>query len=169
LPKRVVLTLTFCNNSHRRAYFTLACGIFAPGSTVCGAGFMKRYDVRPSVRLSARCCKFAAVGPASRRYRSIAAAVACECGQCHAVSVRRPLNLLLFSFSWSGISHSYFCLGPTSHAVDGKPVECPLESYRKKIPESDITGRWHGARADTRHQSSVKLYNTSVSPAGLYV
>jgi len=54
---------------------------------------------RPSVRLSVRpsrgplehtrCCMFAAVGPARRRYRSIAAAAADECGQCHDVSVRR--------------------------------------------------------------------------------
>jgi len=31
---------------------------------------------------------FAAVGPAGRRYRSIAAAAAGECRQCHVVSVR---------------------------------------------------------------------------------
>ena len=41
-----------------------------------------------SVRLSHSaaaivCGGFAAVGPAGRRYRSIAAAAACECGQCH--------------------------------------------------------------------------------------
>jgi len=48
---------------------------------------------RPSVCLShsaaaRRCCKFAAVGPAAMKCRSIAAAAACECGQCHVVSVR---------------------------------------------------------------------------------
>jgi len=32
------------------------------------------------------------VGPAGRRYRSIAAAAASECGQCHVVSVRSELN-----------------------------------------------------------------------------
>jgi len=55
-------------------------------------------SVLPSVRSSvcpsmgppqqAQCCSFAAVGPAGRRYRSIAAAAASECGQCHVVSVR---------------------------------------------------------------------------------
>jgi len=35
-----------------------------------------------------RCCRFAAVGPAGRRYRSIVAAAAVECGQCHVVGVR---------------------------------------------------------------------------------
>ena len=55
---------------------------------------MKRYGVRPSVcpstdpRQQTRCCRFAAEGPAGRRYRSIGAAAACECGQCHVVSVR---------------------------------------------------------------------------------
>jgi len=44
---------------------------------------MKRYGVRPSVRLShspaaAACGGFAAVGPAGRIYRSIAAAAACS-------------------------------------------------------------------------------------------
>jgi len=45
---------------------------------------MKRYGIRPSV------CPtwFAAVGPADRRYRSIAAAADGEYGQCHVVSVR---------------------------------------------------------------------------------
>jgi len=45
-----------------------------------------------------RCCRFAAVGPAGRRYRSIAAAAAGECGQCHVVSVRRQLNTDLFIY-----------------------------------------------------------------------
>ena len=41
---------------------------------VCAAGFMKRYGVRPSVcpsmgpQQQTRCCRFAAVGPAGRRY-----------------------------------------------------------------------------------------------------
>jgi len=59
------------------------------------AGCMKRYCVRPSVRpqQQIRCCGFAAVRPAGRTYRSIAAAwsAACECGQCHVVSVRTEL------------------------------------------------------------------------------
>ena len=61
----------------------------------CGAEYLKRYDVRLSVCLpsmgpqhQAHCCRFAAVRPADRRYRSIAAAAAGECGQCHVVSVR---------------------------------------------------------------------------------
>ena len=67
--------------------------------TTRGAGSTKRYGVRPSVCLSVpawaqqqqqtRCCRFAAVSPASRRYRSITAAAAGECGQCHVVSVSR--------------------------------------------------------------------------------
>jgi len=64
---------------------------------------MQLSDVRPSVRLSVclsvclsnpaaarRCYEFAAVGPAGRRYRSIAAAAAGDCGQCHVVSVVVP-------------------------------------------------------------------------------
>jgi len=59
---------------------------------------MKRYGVRLSVCLSiclshspaaAVCGGFAAVGPAGRRYRAVAAAAAaCGGGQCHVVSVR---------------------------------------------------------------------------------
>jgi len=46
------------------------------------------------VRPQTRCCRFAAVGTAGRRYRSIvarqrSAAAAGECGQCHVVSVRK--------------------------------------------------------------------------------
>ena len=49
------------------------------------------------------CCRFAAVGPAERRYRSTAARrtaarrAAGECGYCHVVSVRRKLNTDLFA------------------------------------------------------------------------
>ena len=52
---------------------------------MCGAGSMKRCGVRSSLRSSmgplqqTRCCRFAAVGPAGRRCRSIAAAASC-CG-----------------------------------------------------------------------------------------
>ena len=59
---------------------------------------MKRYGVRRlSVCLSrssaaAACGGFAVVGPAGRRYQSIAAAAASSCGQCHVVSVRRQLS-----------------------------------------------------------------------------
>ena len=62
---------------------------------VCGAWFLKWYGVCPSVcgsmgsQQQSGCCRFAAVGPAGRRYQSIAAAVADECGQCHAVSICR--------------------------------------------------------------------------------
>ena len=62
-------------------------GIISTVRVVYGAGSVKRYGVRPSV--CPCCCRFAAVGQAGSIYRSIAAAVACECGQCHAVSVRR--------------------------------------------------------------------------------
>jgi len=42
---------------------------------------MKRYGVRPSVRPSV--CPSMAIRRAGRRYRSIAAAAAGDCGQCH--------------------------------------------------------------------------------------
>jgi len=51
-------------------------------------------SVCPSVRLSV-CSRLAAVGPAGKRCRSIAAEGARaegECGQCHVVSVRRQLK-----------------------------------------------------------------------------
>jgi len=49
-------------------------GIGTAGN-VCGAGSMQLSGVRPSVSLShpataRRCCGFAAVGPAARRYQS---------------------------------------------------------------------------------------------------
>jgi len=68
---------------------------------VCGAGSVKRYGVRPSVRPTVcssmcpqqqtrskqqtRCCRFAVVSPAGSRYRSIAArlALSSKCKQCH--------------------------------------------------------------------------------------
>jgi len=64
------------------------------------------YDVHPSVcpsfslsqpgpQQETRCCRFAAVGPAGRRYRSIAAAAAGECGQCHVVSRRTYIHVSL--------------------------------------------------------------------------
>jgi len=52
-----------------------------------------RLSVRPCVcpsmgpRQKTRHCMFAAVGPAGRVYRSIAAASADDCGQCHVVSI----------------------------------------------------------------------------------
>ena len=51
---------------------------------VCHAGSMKRYGVRRLSQQHSRYCRFAPVG---RRYGSIAAAVASECGQCHIVNV----------------------------------------------------------------------------------
>jgi len=70
-------------------------------------------SVRPSVRLFIRlfvcrsngtwqqtsCCRFAAVSPAGRKYRSTVARrttarrAAGECGYCHVVSVRRELKI----------------------------------------------------------------------------
>jgi len=70
---------------------------FTTARTVCGEGSMWRYGVRSSVCPStgplpplpqSRRCRFTAVGSASRRFRSIAAAAAGECGECHVVSVR---------------------------------------------------------------------------------
>jgi len=60
----------------------------------CGAGSVKPYGVRLSVCRNmgppqSRCCRFAAVGPAGRRYRLTAAAAAGECGQCHRVVIVR--------------------------------------------------------------------------------
>jgi len=51
--------------------------IIGTARIVCGAGTMQLSDVRVSVCLShspaaRRCCGFVAVGPARRRYRSIA-------------------------------------------------------------------------------------------------
>ena len=77
--------------------FKFAHAVIGTTPTVCGAGSMKRYGVRRSVCLSrssaaAACGGFAVVGPAGRRYQSIAAAAASSCGQCHVVSVRRQLS-----------------------------------------------------------------------------
>jgi len=56
---------------------------------------LARLYVRPSVRPSECPSRFAAVGPAGRRYRSIAAAAVGECEQCRVVSVRMLLNTSL--------------------------------------------------------------------------
>ena len=60
--------------------------IIGTAHVVIGAGSMRRYGVRPSVcpsvppsvgpQQQTRCCRFAAVGPAGRRYRSTVAAAA---------------------------------------------------------------------------------------------
>ena len=74
--------------------------------TICKAGSMERHSVRlsaPGVPCPSRGpqpkmrCRFAAVGPAGRRYRSIAAAAAGESGQCHVVSVRSSRTQTCFS------------------------------------------------------------------------
>ena len=67
---------------------------------------MKRYGVRQSICLSVchsmglqqqtRSCRIAAVGPAVKTYRSIAAAAAGECGQCHVVSLRMRLRIYVY-------------------------------------------------------------------------
>jgi len=54
------------------------------------------------------------VGPACRRYRSIAArrrsaAAGCECGQCHVVGVRRKLNtdsVLYYCLNFAALRYS---------------------------------------------------------------
>ena len=54
-----------------------------------------RTSVCPSVapRQQSRCCRFAAVGLAGRRYRLIAlCCTACECRPCHVVTVRNNNN-----------------------------------------------------------------------------
>ena len=61
---------------------------------VCGAESLSlsvRLPVCPSMgpQQQTGCYRFAAVRPAGRKYRSIAAAAAGECGQCPFISVRR--------------------------------------------------------------------------------
>jgi len=46
-----------------------------------------------------RYCRFSAVSPASRRYRSTAAAAAGECGQCHVVSIRRHRTQTCYKYA----------------------------------------------------------------------
>ena len=64
------------------------CTLLAP-RTVCRAGSVKRYGVRPASvcpsvcpimgpQQQTHCCSFGAVGPAGRRYQSIASAVAAD-------------------------------------------------------------------------------------------
>jgi len=83
---------------YRSLYNVVGLLVSLPRS-ICGAGSMKQYGVRPSVRLSvtlsnspaaAACSEFAAVGPVARdidcllqQRRAVG-----ECGQCHVVSVR---------------------------------------------------------------------------------
>ena len=65
-------------------------------------------DERPSVCPSHRCGGFAAVGPAARRYRSIAArpALSSKCEQCRVASRRRKLNTDLFTFLIENDKHA---------------------------------------------------------------
>jgi len=55
----------------------------------CCAGSVRLSVCMSHLAAARLCCRFAAVGPAGKRYRLIAAAAACGCGQCHVVSVRR--------------------------------------------------------------------------------
>ena len=73
----------------------------ATAGIACRAWSMRNgtVSVRSSVCLSVCPSTGGAVGPAGRRYRSIAAAAAGECGQCHVVSVRRPLNTQTCSYT----------------------------------------------------------------------
>jgi len=76
-----------------RVYVTVRCLSVRP--SVCPSVCLCRHS--PA---ALRCCRFAAVCPASRRYRSIAArrwarsstAHGSKCGQWHVVSWRRKLN-----------------------------------------------------------------------------
>jgi len=67
-----------------------------------------RASVCVSVRPSHRCGGFAAVGPAARRYRSIAArpALSSKCEQCRVASRRRKLNTDLFTFLIENDKHA---------------------------------------------------------------
>ena len=81
---------------------------------LCGGGSMKLSGVCPSLCLShhsanaRRCGGFAAVRPAVRRYRSIAArpALSSKCEQCHVVSWRRTLTA--FVNPSVCVSHCYY-------------------------------------------------------------
>ena len=72
-----------------------ACLFIGTARIVCGSGSMKRHGVCPFVcpsmgpQQQTRCCRFAVVGSAGRRYRSIGARV---------VSLRRLLNTDLFIY-----------------------------------------------------------------------
>jgi len=55
----------------------------------CCAGSVRLSVCMSHLAAARLCCRFAAVGPAGKRYRLIAAAAACGCGQCHVVSVRK--------------------------------------------------------------------------------
>ena len=85
-------------------FFANAVGKYFCTALICGAESKHQSRVRPSVFPSVVCCGFAAVGPAGRRYRSIASRrtaarrAAGECGQCHVVGVRRRLSTDLFRF-----------------------------------------------------------------------
>jgi len=79
---------------------TILCFVHYTHNSICSLALRMRIRVYETfcVRLSVcpcmgpqhrtRCCRFAAVGPAGMRYRSIAAAAVGECGQCHVISVR---------------------------------------------------------------------------------
>ena len=64
------------------------------------------------------CCRFAAVGPTGRRYRSIAARqwhAADECGQCHVDSIHRKLNTRLVNTRMCITSYYLFDLITLAH------------------------------------------------------
>ena len=84
-PVFTSISYLHCQHSRRnRVYETVRC------PSVCPSVCLSQHGPRPQQQT--RCCRLAAVDPAGRRYRSIAAAAAAECGQCHVVSVRRLLN-----------------------------------------------------------------------------
>ena len=68
---------------------------------------MKRYGIRPSVcpsmgpQQQTRCCRFATVGPAGRRFDLLLRHAAGKCGQCHVVSVRALSSVQCFG-TWAG-------------------------------------------------------------------
>ena len=108
----------FVSSRNTKTLFTLLTfEIFGTARTVyCirGAGYMQLSGVRPSVCLSvclshltaARCsCGFAAVGPAARRYRSIAARPAVSCS--HAAARRAASSATL---SAKGLDRTQTCL-----------------------------------------------------------
>jgi len=91
------------NNNHVQCHYVSSwwsglTNVIGTAHVVYGAGSVKQYSVCLSVCPSlcpqqrTHCCRFAAVGPAGRRYQSIAAAAAGKCRQCHIISICRYCN-----------------------------------------------------------------------------
>jgi len=84
----IILLQHYLHSMRSRVYETVRCPSVCP-------------SMGPQQKT--RGCRFAAVGPAGRKYWSIAAAAACECGQCYVVSVcagswPQPCYILLCTY-----------------------------------------------------------------------